>query len=296
MSKEANDTGTEQVLPEKVRTVLNDTGFPFQHWCSEIIANIQGYEAAMEVPFTFPKSNGPILGTPGQIDILACAPSTERGWQVCLVIECKRASEKIKHWVMLPNPRQSPKWPTLFFSNVDYQQGVTRSVVFPDLGYLRGSDFDYAIHGIELNSKLAVNRESEEKMFKPMKQVAHASRGLESQVPTIIEEINAFRPENRKNTLYIPVIVTTADLYLGSFSVGDVLNGDIEPSKLKLGEPKKWLTFEFPLPDYLSYNLQRDGGTITVGKRTLFVVNAKSLSEFCENIRHIEKVSEIPRE
>jgi hypothetical protein len=42
------------------------------------------------------------------------------------------------------------------------------------------------------------------------------------------------------------------------------------------------------LPDFLSYAVERDGGVTYVNKKTVFVVNDKSLDEFFDKIIDLE--------
>src|ERR1035437_2774657 len=129
-----NDSG-------RALTLLNDSGFPFQHACAHRIALLDGYQLAVEVPFTHPVTNGPLVGLPGTSDIIAVHPARSADLLVCFVIECKRASARIKNWVFVTNQRQSPRWPTFIYSTQLPAQGnqlaVTRSVTFPELGYQR---------------------------------------------------------------------------------------------------------------------------------------------------------------
>ena len=288
-------------MTEKTLEILNNTGFPFQHFCANQIAQIDGYEVSMEVPYTDPPTNGPILGVHGQIDILAVHTSQSDDALVCFIIECKRANEKIKNWILLPNKQQKPVWPTTIFcmeaAGQPQQLSVARNARFPSLGYHEGSDFEYCINGIEMNSHMqAINREPAEKIFKPLQQVAHGSHGYELMFPKVVEGIDLLREPKHSMLVSVPVIVTTANLYLAEFDPSTVVMGDIPANGLDLGQPKPWLSYEYPLPDHQSYEINReDGSVVAVGKRTIFIVNDKYLTEFFAKASDVVLSNEPPR-
>jgi hypothetical protein len=270
---------------DKTRELLNSTGFPFQHHCAEIIKGLEEFQVSMEVPFTDPPGNGPLLGVHGQIDIVAAHPDPSNTLLVCFVIECKRASEQIKNWILIPNRQQDPRWPLFIVSGTaadgTYQLSANRNISFVDLGYPDGPAFDYCINGIEMNSSLgALNRQSDEKIFKPLRQVSHATHALESANPKVVEGIDYFRQRSMSH-VYVPVVLTTADIYVADFQPESVHGGDIAAGDLKLGKPKPWVSYEFPLPDHLGYSINRqDGSTAPVNKRTIFVVNDEHMKDF----------------
>ncbi|TQM81261.1 hypothetical protein FHX81_3624 [Saccharothrix saharensis] len=97
----------------------------------------------------------------------------------------------------------------------------------------------------------------DEKVYKPLKQVAHATHAFESMHPKVVEGVNYFRNDDAYPTrLYVPVIITTANIYVPEFEPQDVVKGDVQPGKLSLGEPRKWASYEFPLPDFLGYHVE----------------------------------------
>src|SRR5579884_269059 len=251
---------------EKIRELLNFSGYPFQHYSADRIAKLDGFQLAVEVPFTHPPSNAAFLGTHGSIDILAACPNTDDDTLVWFVIECKKANDKIKNWILLPNKQQDPRWPT-FSGSIEkegepLQLSFGRDDRFPNLGYHRGTDFDYCVSGIEVNTDLrGTNHDTREKIYNPLKQVTHALRGLEVQYPKIIEGIEYPRQRTYIRNKYLPVVLTTANLFVADFPVGDVVQGEIPADKLSLDGPKKWATYEFALPDFLSYTFPRSGGT-----------------------------------
>lgn len=284
---------------DKVRELLNVTGFPFQHHCADRISKLPNFQVSAEVPFTYPATNGVLLGVHGAVDLLAACPSSNGDVLVLFVIECKKANDKIKNWIFLPNKRQSPKWPLFFFSewpaNKSMQVGVTRSATFPGLGLARSADFDFCINGIEANAALTTpNRDQSEKIYNPLKQVVHGAIAVQGASPRIVEGIEHLRNVQYPIHLYIPVIVTTANLYTADFPVDQLSHGEIQPGTLSLNGPRKWLTFEFALPDYLSGFVKREGGSISVAKRTVFIVNDQSIDEFFAGALDVANLMGVP--
>ena len=146
------------------------------------------------------------------------------------------------------------------------------------------------MNGIEINHELkTINNDLNEKIYKPMLQVTNASHAFETMNPKLVEGIDQLRVFGNQVLFHLPVIVTTADLFIANFDPSRVLGGDICPENFELGGPHKWISYEFPLPDYLSYALLRPGnGRTIVGKRTVMVVNYKYISEFFVGARLVE--------
>ena len=101
------------MVQDKVLDLVNTSGYPFQYFCAQSILDLGGFQVANEVPFTDPPSNGPLRGSHGQIDILACSPEKSGRGLVCFVIECKRANNKIKNWVFSETISSIPGGPVL---------------------------------------------------------------------------------------------------------------------------------------------------------------------------------------
>lgn len=271
---------------ERIRELLNFSGYPFQHYCAHKIARLSGFQVSAEFPFTYPPTNGPLIGLHGAIDMLAAHPDTSGELLICFVVECKKANDKVKNWILLPNAQQDPKWPTFFFTKESETQGLslgaTRSVTFPGLGYGQTSDFDFCINGIEANTDLSkTNLDKGEKVYNPLKQVAHGTRAFETTFPKIVEGIDYLRGIQFPEFFYIPVVITTANLYVPSFPIQNVSQGEIPSGELTIKEQRKWVSVEFALPDYLSQRFEREGGmSVAVPKRTVFIVNDKAIDEF----------------
>ncbi|MCX6740321.1 MAG: hypothetical protein NTZ49_03780 [Candidatus Parcubacteria bacterium] len=282
---------------EKAVKLLNETGYPFQKWCLDTIRNCDQdhgswiFKAVSEFPYTHPSSNGPILGAHGSIDIVAVrgVKGIEEKTLLFLIIECKKANSNIKNWIFLNESLD--KKPLFIFSdiidnNLMYERKyLTRQLTFPDLGYRLIGDFNYCNQSIETNDKLTtINRNQDDKIYKAIRQAAHGSYALENKIPKYIEGIsNKVNFLQFKHFIYLPVVVTTANLYLTKLDYKKIQNGDVNFKDIDM-EEKKWLSYEFPLPDFINYGVIRDSITISSENRTTFIVNDKSFVEFLKNV------------
>jgi hypothetical protein len=269
---------------EQIRTFLNASGYPFQQYCGLKLSQLDHFQVSAEVPITHPKTVGANLGVHSAIDLVA-ARQTNYGMLIFFIIECKKANDKVKNWILLQNQLQDPRWPTFAFSKANEQEpfvlGITRSVTFPALGYVHSADYDFCINGIEANTALsAMNREQAEKIYNSLKQAMHGTYAFESTYPKVVEGINYLRDAQSITSLYVPVVITTANIYTPSIVTENITHGEIPPDSFELGELRKWASFEFALPDYLSYGAGREGGNIYLPKRTAFIVNDKHMDEF----------------
>jgi hypothetical protein len=284
----------------KILSLINSSGFPFQHSCASRIAALDGFEVAQEVPFTFPGSNGPLLGVHGTVDIVASHRATSDSDDiVCLVTETKKANEDIKKWIFFENDQKNPKWPLFVLDkNMGNTKAVmlTRTITLPKLGYTAQSNYQYCSNAIETNSQFStINRNQTEKVYQSLKQVAHATRAL-LQIPKVIEGLNDLGKMDYNHLIFLPVVLTTAELYIPKYDKKLLIKGEIDQRDFDLGLPRKWLTYDLPLPDYLSYQIARpENSLITVEKLTVFIVNADSLEEFFEKSSDVRTIKDVPQ-
>ncbi len=286
-------------MEENLTNLLNQTGFPFQSWSLEIIRNLfskyktQEYLAIPEFPFTFPKTNGPILGIHSSIDIVAVTPSSrKKKTLIFLIIESKKADEKIKNWLFLSDKKSAP--PVFSYSKV-IDEGkreelyLHRNITFPELGYVSKEDFDHCYQAVEVNkSMLSLNSNQELKVYKALKQANHGCRAVEVQAPKYIEGLTERIPlKEFEYFVYIPIVLTTADLFLSEFESGKIISGEISPNDIKYLK-KSWLVYDFPLPDFIGFSARN--GEAIIEKRSTFIVNDKTFEDFLLKLPAIEGI------
>jgi len=271
---------------QKITRIFNQTGVPFQDWCFNIVNQLDNYKCVSEHPYTWPPSIGPSLGKPGAIDIIAAhfdnnpGPVAFKEGVIYLIIECKRANEKIKNWIF-PSVRRDRDDP-VFVSKIYYKRGagpvegnvcLENKLIFPDIGYDTSDKFECLNQGFEINNMLgSLNRDQNEIIYKSLLQ---SNTGLKSFTEKTADL--SLPPHNK--ALFIPVVVTTADLYIAEYGPADVSipSGEISPDDITYIK-RPWVIYQFPLPDYLSYI---DGKLIY---SPTFVVNANGWEDFLKKV------------
>lgn len=296
-------------MEDKFAELYNKTGIPFQYWCLSVLRKVSNYQGIPEFSFTHPPSLGAQLGKSSSVDILALriSPRNGRRWFDGLVlfsIECKRADPEIKNWVFSKDPsKEDAVLPTYFLKTIkdvgsikSFEHTVARNGVFPGLGYNGVQDLDSCLHGVEFNESLTnINRNQNENIYKSLLQTNHALNALFSKFQYSfprIEDLWFPKEEEVNKILFLPVVVTTANLFIADYDPEkvDFKTGKINKKDIKFNGPKKWLTYEFPLPDYLkhsgemSYLPSQEGTEILIDTEriTTFIVNSEYWKEFLE--------------
>ena len=156
---------------------------------------------------------------------------------MCLVTETKKANEDIKKWIFFENDQKNPKWPLFAFDkNIGNTKAVmlTRTVTLPKLGYPAQPNYQYCSNAIETNSQFStINRNQTEKVYQSLKQVAHATRAL-LQIPKVIEGLNDLGKMIYNHLILLPVVLTTAELYIPKFDKKLLVKGEIDQKTLNL--------------------------------------------------------------
>lgn len=275
---------------KRMVALLNETGTPFQDLCMQVVHEVGSYRVFPERPYTWPISNGPLLGNPGSIDFIATSISQALPralYGICLVVECKRASSSIKNWVFpeVDKRHRYRPWFLLGEFNLEAQEKaheinyLLRDLIqFPNLGYYQ--NYELVTQGFEFNKdNTSINRQQNEKIYNSLKQVNTGLRALTAR-PLEEELLHVLKPN--KKAIFIPVVVTTANLFCAQLDPGkvNIAEGEIDPADVLLS-PKEWVTFSFPTPDYMSF-------AKSIERMPTFVVNANSWSKFLKNVQDVK--------
>lgn len=269
---------------------LNETGFPFQEWCYEIIKNIDSGYVVKEYPYTIPSFNGNRPAISGAIDLLSFKYPKNDPFQDCFrvifSIECKKSKSGIKNWCFIKTDRGGFLPNTYFVGHAIGEDEAYFEKSFPinHLNFFNSNTAltinDVMLQGYEVNHQIdSLNRNQEEKIYKSILQAVHGCRWLELKKTLIIKEISLRREkivdfEKRKiHFLFIPLIVTTSDLYVAEFEASNVQAGEIKENKIKW-EKKDYVVYDFGLPDYLQNE------ELELINRAVFIVNDKYFEEF----------------
>ncbi|MBU0731580.1 hypothetical protein KKC88_01735 [Patescibacteria group bacterium] len=288
---------------EKITNLYNKTGYPFQQFCLEYIRNFvckdggqetNCYAAVSEYPFTYPKSNGPNLGIHSTIDIIAVTSSCQQEYLMFLIIECKKADEEIKNWIFNADDKEKEFRKSNFvfslYNDNDKHEHIllTKSLFFPELGYNNIHSYDHCNQVIELREDFKkINLNQNLKVYNGIYQCNHASYAFERVTPKN-RNIEVLSPpcdfRSFKKTIYLPILITTANLYIAKYNTNEIKEGNVNPNQIEY-IPKDWLTYDFPSPDFINRYKDIENNEIDIEKRTTFVVNYKSLEKFLNKLR-----------
>lgn len=283
-------------LTTKLSDRLNETGFPFQELCYATIAKL-GRPAFVlkEHPYTI--SNDKILPIQGTIDLVSLkTPSNDMFGEhpfVVLSIECKKGKPDIKNWCFIKGNRGGTD-PTTYFAGLERERSSNyyisefpiNKVMFKLLSEgITLNINETVLYGYETNSlNTSINRNQEERIHKSILQAVHSCYSLVVKHDPCFPQLNLtketlgniYSSKNHVIILYIPVVVTTCDLWVANFATSNVnwIAGEIQNDKINW-EKKNWVVYDFSLPDYL----QNRGTT----SRAVFIVNSNYFKEFYKN-------------
>lgn len=266
---------------KKATDLLNSTGLFFQDYCASVLKSSNlGYSLKTEEPFTFPPSNGPIVGLSGSIDILAVYSDSKKSF--CFIIECKRAIPSTKNWILFKTKNDSSR--TYFLGKSKGPSGGgagSYGLLLPQLNYTKLEDYELCDRAIEVNQSFdKLSRNQEEKVYRSLVQANHGlAAAFVGMAPLLAEMCN----RSERPMYYIPIVLTTANLYLAGFEPSNVNpdDGTLLESHLSYAE-KEWVEYEFGLPDYLSA-LKKD--SLLPHRRSTFIVNSRHMKKFFAGIR-----------
>lgn len=301
---------------ERMTHALNVEGIFFQSKCAKEVEKA-GFELRfMEYPVSYPK-NKPIEKTvESTLDIFAekiANPHFDsKKWAINLLIECKKANPKFKDWVffkkikthlgtdelllnatMLKNIKRGKHW------KINFDKIVTKEPfqyfeqnyisVPPDIKNPIRQSLDICYDGRELKGdyeKKNAWKSSTERIQSACMQISIALRSF--MFETFQYQFKLFFEKMDPDDInyYIPIIITTANLFTVDYKIKDIDlgKGEIEESKPKF-DSVPWLVYEYPLESYLQlkteglwdYHLSDREKT---RKLHIFIVNSKALLKF----------------
>ena len=291
---------TKEKVKEKILKQVNSTGFLLQERCLHDIRAMDdpdGYRfyADLEEPFTFPGSTEATKGDPGAVDVRAVSYGITPSHQpIVYIVECKRSLPGESYWVFFTKKEQyeSPIFyqykiapPIADGHSLKWHPSTNTNISFPSLNIRMPVDFNLAYSGIELNEKFeGTNVTDGEKMNKPMRQVIRGTLATTDN-KQFRETVGRRIDSGFESILFMPVVVTTAQLYLADYQREhiDLSTGTIVTRKVEF-RPVNVAAFQFPLPDY--YHQFAGPRHPDEGRKprpdflTVMVVNAAYLPEF----------------
>jgi hypothetical protein len=273
---------------EHIIHALNIHGTFFERKCIDLISQTEKWEViTSNFPVEYPPPNGPMRGKESSLDIWA-RKSLNLDAYVDILVECKKANPEFVNWVFFPKGETSSLNNFRLFSiqeemdkerktiNGMLQPGSTRLTITTEAREVRG-DYKRHISGnLTKTSNAAINDASY--------QVTLASMAIQSKELKIMKSI--FNPSPWKRKTYVPMIVTTANLFTINYSPENIDegNGEISLDKASLVEVDQ-LIYEYPTPVHLQHTPLKsnhfDINRMDDFSRThIIIVNSKKLVKF----------------
>lgn len=280
---------------------LNIHGVFFERSCATLISGINGWRVlATNYPVEFPPPNGPWRGKESSLDIWARRDSDSR-LVVDALIECKKANPDFVNWVFFPKPGCSTP-STISFARVDNKNptganqpwstsislthGITTIPMVNDAREVRG-EYSKVKGGNKTKTSNAAIQEA-------AYQTALGTRAIVHEEGVLLRKARG-SPEHPappwSEKLYIPVIVTTARLFIANFDSTSVKlsSGEIDLHDAEL-EPVQTVVYEYALPKHLQHapanplDTLRTGNSELFSRMHIFVVNAEALTGFLSDL------------
>jgi hypothetical protein len=275
-------------LSELLFNALNEQGYLFQEACEQVLKNNErstGWEVrASEYPVS-------LQGQDTRVDIVLRS-KTSSSPELYALVECKRADPSHIYWLF-----GSPGLPfgDALCSTLGFECRATRSDQSYQVNYLLTQlHFKIATYGAV--NWLEAKRSSSRRVSTP--------QNIENAFGQVLKGVGGFAQEQlnqrRKSralfkTFFVPIVVTTALLYVAYYEPSDIdlSTGKISKGKVLFGpqgqpaEEVEWVLVDYgvgenvapkPIPeDYHSV----DPAELQKHKiRSIFVVNSKSLVSF----------------
>ena len=275
---------------------LNIHGVFFERRCVDAVIDTPGWKVlSTNYPVEFPPPNGPWRGKESSLDIWARQESASDSSDVDVFIECKKANPDFVNWVFFRKPE--PEHPTPFVftkatnaigvagtstwtSTIAMQRGITDLLLSNDAREVRG---DY-VQNKSGNKTKTSNAAIQEAAY----QVALASRAIVQEESSLLEKARGSADHPQPPWLlkaYVPIIVTTANLFSVDFSPSStsLRLGEIGLNDAKLS-PVQSVLYEYALPKHLQFSaaqpldILRNGGSDTFSRMHILVVQSEALS------------------
>lgn len=254
-----------------------DTYQLFKDWTAGRV-----FTAYREYPYSYGTHPLRINGT---VDVLAETSIGNGDTVLILPAECKKADPKLKHWVFEPHRPTSIRDKPYFMFTKDGENSFKQGYNLPNLGYNTQEDYENCVNVFEFSEdKGALSRNADKTL-----RAYFAIKQANESVPGIVEKIPSLSRRPAARNYIIPIVVTTANLWITQYDPQDISKetGEIDATRLDL-VPKDWLLYHYPLAfhEQTSGSLvgSPTGDIIRPDKRPTFVVNSLKLQDFVTNL------------
>jgi len=191
-----------------------DTYQLFKDWKAGMV-----FTAYREYPYSYGIHPRIIDGT---IDVLAETSIGNGRIVLILPAECKKADPQLKHWVFEPHrPADIHDMPYFMFTK-DGKNSFTQDYNLPNLGYNTSGDYENCVNVFEFNEANGARNRSSEKALRAYIAIKQANEA----VPGIVEKIPSLSRQPVAKNFVIPIVVTTANLWITQYDPPGYRQGD----------------------------------------------------------------------
>lgn len=258
---------------------INIHGVFFERWCQRVVADSAGWTVvAANYPVEYPPPSGPIRGRESSLDIRADREYPTA--KLSLIIECKKNNPELANWVFFPAVATGDDWftvsinqaivappPATNWNVTSGLRGMAASAVLTDEA--RETRGDYLQTRTNIKTKTS-NAAISDASF----QVALAKQAIVAEEARFENAIGASATTPKAGPhshIFVPVIVTTANLFTCKFDPLDVdpHTGEIPFANAQL-QPRSRLVYQYGIPKQLQ-NVPSDlAGTLSDGQLARF--------------------------
>jgi hypothetical protein len=283
-----------KIDPLQARThALNVEGIFFQHRVADIFRRAGWTVAAEEYPVAFPPGNWPTVGKEGRLDIRVEKRFPER--RIVLAVECKKADPDFKDWVFFPKGHdESIKSAQIIRKEKDGvattatghgRWEITTAIVGIDTGPTCQDARELkAEHGKTNSWKSATER-----IEKACYQAVQATQALVTEIGRRQGLLLNNQMEPEVTTAVMPMVVTTANLFLCHFDAKNVSlqTGEIDRALVSY-EAVNLIILEYPLPVHLQMQPMEPlkvppEDVNTFAKKHVFIITGSGLETFLQS-------------
>lgn len=287
-SPNKSDENLEQILFDS----LSDHGFLFQEKCAQVLQhNVHRTKWRLHTT-EYPVS---LKDRDSRVDIIL-RDELSNSHQIYAVIECKRVNPNRGYW-LFGNPLGTFSKPLLIGLGAEYSRGGNYSIHYAQLKLPFDDIATYLIDNWWLQISKISKEGGKERYSSSPNPIEDAFTQVCIGVSGIAEELELqYRKDPQEiSTLFIPIVITTAPLYVATYDLKDVdlASGDINRDKIYFGprgqkpEKMKWLLVDYGATRSISpERLDEDIEGISPAeleeyhKRSIFVVNSEHIIEF----------------
>lgn len=284
----SNSSNSRQNLERILFDGLNEHGFLFQEKCAQVLRhNVHRTRWRVHTE-EYPVS---IRDKDSRVDIIL-GDESSNSHQIYAIVECKRINPNRGYW-LFGNPLGTYSQPLLIKLRASYSQGGNYSVHYAQLKLPFDDIATYLIN----NWWLEITKKDKEKYSSSPNPIEGAFMQVCIGVSGIAQELELQCRKDPQDidTLFIPVVITTAPLYVATYDLKDVdlASGSINQDKAYFGprgeqpEEMGWLLVDYGVsrsisPERLDEHVE---GISPVEleeyhKRSIFVVNSEHIVEF----------------